>query len=183
MLGVLFTNTFLKVCKDGNTGIAADDRDLAFVVNHLRCGLEHLPSKRHGVAEVHMHLTGSGIGCGVNRNDLDAGVHCLLQNRFQRIVVGGDNGDPVNALRNKLVDNFDFLFRGGIVGAAVNALDAQFVAGFLKALVGTDEHGVGSGLGDEAEGQLLLGSTVGAGNRSIGVLLGAAKQRAYHNQC
>ena len=36
-----------------------------------------------------MHLTGGGIGCGVNRNDLDAGVHCLLQNRFQRIVVGG----------------------------------------------------------------------------------------------
>ncbi|MCY1237354.1 hypothetical protein D9M72_500470 [compost metagenome] len=85
-------------------------------------------------------------------DDLDAAVHRLLQRRHQGVGVVGRNGDRIDLLGDQRVDHLDLAFGGGRGRAGVDHLDvAQFLGGFLGALVGSFEEADAERLDDERD--------------------------------
>ena len=99
-----------------------------------------------------MHLAAFRRDAGVPGDDGDAAFHRLLQRRNQRVGVVGRDRDGVDLLGDQRVDDLDLAFGGGRGRAGVDHLDlAEFLGGFLRALVGGVEEAVAERLHDQAD--------------------------------
>ena len=118
-----------------------------------------------------LHLTALGGDARIPRDHGDAAVHRLLQRGHQRVGVVGRNGDGIDALGDQRVDDLDLAFGGGVGRAGVDDLDiAEFLGGFLRALVGGLEEADAERLDDQRD-------ALGLGVRAAGDEGGGERRR------
>ena len=97
----------------------------------------------------------------VKRQHLDAAAHGLLGRRYERVRVIGRNDDGVDLLRDERVDQLDLTFRSGLRRAGEDDLDvAEFLGGFVSALVSGVEEAVTQRLDDHGDLHLVGGLRV-----------------------